>query len=108
MASARKRGRTGPPLRRSAGATAPPHIACHKAAGSVFGPPCPAVRCFSCFHDAVPKSTSLWLEAVQPFSAERLARDLSTDVCVVGAGIAGLTIAYQLARSGKSVVVLDA
>lgn len=29
------------------------------------------------------------------------------DVCVVGAGIAGLTTAYLLARSGKSVIVLD-
>lgn len=29
------------------------------------------------------------------------------DVCVVGAGIAGVTAAYLLAKSGKSVVVLD-
>jgi glycine/D-amino acid oxidase-like deaminating enzyme/nitrite reductase/ring-hydroxylating ferredoxin subunit len=29
------------------------------------------------------------------------------DVCVVGAGIAGLTTAYLLAKEGKSVVVLD-
>jgi glycine/D-amino acid oxidase-like deaminating enzyme/nitrite reductase/ring-hydroxylating ferredoxin subunit len=29
------------------------------------------------------------------------------DVCVVGAGIAGLTAAYLLAREGKSVIVLD-
>src|ERR687894_327162 len=33
--------------------------------------------------------------------------DLRTQVCVVGAGIAGLTTAYLLAREGKSVVVLD-
>ena len=33
---------------------------------------------------------------------------LSTaDVCVVGAGIAGMTTGYLLARAGKSVVVLD-
>ena len=30
------------------------------------------------------------------------------DVCVVGSGIAGLTTAYALARSGRSVVVLEA
>jgi glycine/D-amino acid oxidase-like deaminating enzyme len=29
------------------------------------------------------------------------------DVCIVGAGIAGLTIAYFLAREGKSVIVLE-
>src|SRR5688572_19965417 len=33
--------------------------------------------------------------------------DLRTQVCVVGAGIAGLTTAYLLAREGKDVVVLD-
>jgi glycine/D-amino acid oxidase-like deaminating enzyme/nitrite reductase/ring-hydroxylating ferredoxin subunit len=36
-----------------------------------------------------------------------LAHAASADVCVVGAGIAGLTTAYMLAREGKSVVVLD-
>src|SRR5207245_10553506 len=29
------------------------------------------------------------------------------DVCVVGAGMAGLCVAYQLGRAGKRVVVLD-
>ena len=36
-----------------------------------------------------------------------LALDTSADVCVVGAGIAGMTTAYLLAREGKQVVVLD-
>ena len=36
-----------------------------------------------------------------------LAGSHSVDVCVIGAGIAGLTTAYQLVLSGKSVVVLD-
>lgn len=30
-----------------------------------------------------------------------------TDVCVIGAGIAGLTVAYELLREGRRVVVLD-
>lgn len=37
----------------------------------------------------------------------KLERSGSTDVCVVGAGIAGLSVAYHLAREGKKVVVLD-
>ena len=32
---------------------------------------------------------------------------MTTDVCVVGAGIAGLSVAYALARAGRKVVVLD-
>jgi glycine/D-amino acid oxidase-like deaminating enzyme/nitrite reductase/ring-hydroxylating ferredoxin subunit len=34
-------------------------------------------------------------------------RDLKTDVCIVGAGIAGLSTAYQLVRRGRRVVVVD-
>ena len=36
-----------------------------------------------------------------------LAEDLEVDACVVGAGIAGLSTAYMLAKDGRSVVVLD-
>jgi len=36
-----------------------------------------------------------------------LSHDLRTSVCVVGAGIAGMTTAYQLARAGRAVVVID-
>jgi glycine/D-amino acid oxidase-like deaminating enzyme/nitrite reductase/ring-hydroxylating ferredoxin subunit len=52
------------------------------------------------------QSISVWMQAA--VSAQpKLAADLSTDVCVVGAGIAGMTIAYLLGREGKSVIVLD-
>jgi len=36
-----------------------------------------------------------------------LAHDTNANVCVIGAGIAGMTAAYLLAREGKAVVVLD-
>jgi glycine/D-amino acid oxidase-like deaminating enzyme/nitrite reductase/ring-hydroxylating ferredoxin subunit len=36
-----------------------------------------------------------------------LTESLETDVCIIGAGIAGLSTAYCLAREGQSVVVLD-
>jgi choline dehydrogenase-like flavoprotein len=37
----------------------------------------------------------------------RLASTIGTDVCIVGAGAAGLTLAHALRRSGLSVVVLE-
>ncbi|HKR23482.1 MAG TPA: FAD-dependent oxidoreductase [Pyrinomonadaceae bacterium] len=40
-------------------------------------------------------------------SQGQLTENIRTDVCIVGAGIAGLTTAYMLAREGRSVVVLD-
>ena len=41
-------------------------------------------------------------------SAATDAVPLTADVCVIGAGIAGLTTAYQLAYAGQKVVVLEA
>ena len=39
--------------------------------------------------------------------APKLTESVEADVCIVGAGIAGLTTGYLLARAGKSVVILD-
>src|SRR5262245_26120486 len=36
-----------------------------------------------------------------------LSGDVRTDVCVVGAGVTGLTTAYLLALLGRSVIVLE-
>src|SRR4051794_12219661 len=46
-----------------------------------------------------------WTEA--PPERARLTFDLDVDVCVVGAGLAGLTVAREAARSGASVAVLE-
>lgn len=52
-------------------------------------------------------SRSVWMDVSFPdFSP--LKTDIETDVCVVGAGIAGLTSAYLLSQAGKNVVLLDA
>jgi glycine/D-amino acid oxidase-like deaminating enzyme len=45
-------------------------------------------------------------EAASPFRA-RLGFDLDVDICVVGAGLAGLTVAREAARLGASVAVLE-
>jgi glycine/D-amino acid oxidase-like deaminating enzyme/nitrite reductase/ring-hydroxylating ferredoxin subunit len=55
----------------------------------------------------MPKRTSLWIDTAGTFATEPLTSDIAPDICVVGAGIAGLTTAYLLAREGHSVVVID-
>ena len=52
------------------------------------------------------QSRSVWMPGSLP-SPLPLLSDLEADVCVVGAGIAGLSTAYLLGRAGKSVVILD-
>lgn len=51
-----------------------------------------------------------WYAATMVAAPERapLSSDLDVDVCVIGAGLAGLTAARELARSGCSVGVLEA
>ena len=53
------------------------------------------------------QSRSIWMETGEIPQQSSLTEKTSSDVCVVGAGIAGMTTAYLLAREGKSVVVLD-
>jgi len=52
-------------------------------------------------------TTPYWSTSATFPQFARLAEDIVADVVVVGAGITGLTAAYLLARSGKSVVVLE-
>ena len=51
-------------------------------------------------------TTSLWHEAAGPRWAP-LPGDAEADVCIVGAGIAGLSLALALARDGASVIVVE-
>lgn len=54
------------------------------------------------------RSLPLWPDTFPVPGRPALSRSLTADVCVVGAGIAGLSVAYRLARAGSSVIVLDA
>ncbi len=48
-----------------------------------------------------------WEATAKADALQPLAADTSCDVCIVGAGIAGLSIAYALTQAGKNVIVLD-
>jgi gamma-glutamylputrescine oxidase len=53
---------------------------------------------------------STWYSGVTPLSAPRtpLSFDLDVDVCVVGGGLAGITVAREVVRRGWSVALLEA
>ena len=55
----------------------------------------------------MPGTQSLWYLTYDVAERASLDANVTADVCVVGAGIAGLTVAYTLARAGRRVVVLD-
>ena len=52
-------------------------------------------------------STSVWMATANTPIQPRLRENIRTDVCIIGAGIAGMTTACLLAKEGRSVVVLD-
>src|SRR5881398_1669956 len=52
-------------------------------------------------------NASFWERTAQKFSTAPLQQDITVDVCVIGAGIAGVTTAYVAARENRSVVVVD-
>lgn len=57
---------------------------------------------------ALPAPASYWLETAHGSDRARRPLPPDVDVAVLGAGITGLTAAYLLACSGRSVVVFDA
>ena len=52
-------------------------------------------------------SFSVWMHTRVPAYKQELPSSSEADVCVIGAGIAGLTTAYLLAQEGQRVVVID-
>src|SRR5262249_12649207 len=53
------------------------------------------------------RSISLWMDTTVLDDAPALDKTEKADVAVVGSGIAGMSVAYELAKAGKSVVVVD-
>jgi glycine/D-amino acid oxidase-like deaminating enzyme len=53
------------------------------------------------------RSVSLWMSTKVLHDAPVLDREEKADVVVVGSGIAGISVAWELAKAGKDVVILD-
>ncbi|MBS7700094.1 MULTISPECIES: FAD-dependent oxidoreductase [unclassified Chelatococcus] len=53
------------------------------------------------------RSVSVWMDVAVAPDALPLAANTKADVAIIGSGIAGLSVAYELSRRGHSVVVLD-
>lgn len=60
--------------------------------------------------DAQSDYGSTWYSRTRPLPAPRpaLSYDLDVDVCVIGGGVAGLTVAREVTRRGWSVAILEA
>ena len=53
------------------------------------------------------RSVSLWNATAVSLPFPALLEDATADVCVIGAGIAGLSVAYELALRGHAIVLID-
>lgn len=50
---------------------------------------------------------SYWIDSVPAISYEQLNENKTTDVVIIGGGIAGITTAYCLLKSGKKVILVE-
>lgn len=53
------------------------------------------------------ESTSAWMDKVPQLKFSTLQTDKETEICIVGGGIAGLTIAYLLQQNGRKVCIVE-
>jgi len=53
------------------------------------------------------ENLSYWVDSVKPMAFEKLNSNLETEVLVIGGGIAGLSVAYNLLKNGKKVVLVE-
>jgi glycine/D-amino acid oxidase-like deaminating enzyme/nitrite reductase/ring-hydroxylating ferredoxin subunit len=58
--------------------------------------------------ESMETNTSYWMVSAETPARPPLMDDISVDVAVVGAGIAGISVASEIARTGRSVALLEA
>ena len=52
-------------------------------------------------------TTAVWMDTTDMPQFGPVTQDMRVNVCIIGAGIAGMTTAYLLARAGRAVVLID-
>jgi glycine/D-amino acid oxidase-like deaminating enzyme/nitrite reductase/ring-hydroxylating ferredoxin subunit len=57
---------------------------------------------------SAPTHESWWIKSTQATNYPQMDGDINADVAVLGGGIAGLTVAFLLAREGRAVTVVEA
>lgn len=63
------------------------------------------------FLDTSGEADPVWIHT-EPYSKrpqfKPITEDIKTDVCVIGSGIAGISVSYELVQRGVKVVMLEA
>jgi glycine/D-amino acid oxidase-like deaminating enzyme/nitrite reductase/ring-hydroxylating ferredoxin subunit len=53
------------------------------------------------------KKESIWIHNVNNIKLEKLSKNISCDILIIGGGMAGLSVAYDLMNSNKKVVLIE-
>ena len=53
------------------------------------------------------KYTSIWEDTIKRNNYSKLEKDISTDVLIIGSGITGISVAYQLKDSKLDITIVD-
>ena len=53
--------------------------------------------------------SSYWIESVKNIKKEykKLNNNIKTDICIIGAGITGLSVGYELAKEKQNIIILE-